>query len=56
MIQYLDLVGNKGTEEVIQVIETYLSRNRGEMGGLGKLLVGISAGAAHENEVPYAIL
>lgn len=32
-------------------METFLQRNRGELGGLGKLLAGVPA-----NEVPYQIL
>ena len=35
------------------MIESYLARNRGEIGGLGKLLSGVAGG---ENEVPYQIL
>ena len=44
------MIGNKGAEEFYQMIESYLARNRGEIGGLGKLLSGVAGG---ENEVPY---
>jgi hypothetical protein len=50
----VELTGNKGTEEVSQALETYLQRNRGEIGGLGKLLS--SAAPGSQNEVPYQIL
>jgi len=36
------LIGNKGSEEASLKMETFLQRNRGEIGGLGKLLTGVS--------------
>ena len=53
-LHYLDLIGNKDVEHVVQVLESYLQRNRGEIGGLGKLLAGVSNGS--DPEIPYAIL
>lgn len=49
----MEIAGNKGAEEFQQQIEGYLARNRGELGGLSKLLSGV---AGSDNEVPYAIL
>lgn len=49
-IQYVELTGNKGSEEAVQAIDTFLQRNRGELGGLGKLLSGVPGS---QNEVPY---
>ena len=53
MIQFVELTGNKGTEEVVQAMETFLQRNRGEIGGLGKFLGNVPGS---QNEVPYHIL
>ena len=50
IIQYVELIGNKGAEEFYQLIENYLARNRGEIGGLGKMLSGVPG---NEAEVPY---
>lgn len=44
------MIGNKGAEEYYSMIESYLARNRGEIGGLGKMLMGVTT---NENEVPY---
>lgn len=41
MIQYVELSGNKGSEDVIRVMESVLERNRGEVGGLIKPLIGV---------------
>lgn len=54
IIQNVELTGNKGTEEISQSLETFLQRNRGEIGGLGKLLS--SAAPGSQNDVPYQIL
>lgn len=53
ILQYCDLIGNKGAEEYYQVIENYLARNRGEIGGLGKMLAGVQGA---DSDVPYQIL
>jgi len=37
----VELTGNKGSEEASQAMETFLQRNRGELGGLGKFLAGV---------------
>lgn len=53
MIQYVELSGNKGSEDVIRVMESVLERNRGEVGGLIKPLIGVQNNG---NEVPFDIL
>ncbi len=34
MIQYIELTGNKGTEDVIRALDPILQKNRGEIGGM----------------------
>lgn len=37
IIQYVELTGNKGSEEVVKAMDTFLQRNRGEIGGLSQV-------------------
>jgi hypothetical protein len=49
----VELTGNNGSEEVVQAMETFLQRNRGEIAGLSRFLNSVPGS---QNEVPFQIL
>lgn len=53
MIQYVELTGNKGTEDAVRAMEPILQRNRGEVSGLMEQLTGVKGSV---KDIPYDIL
>ncbi len=53
MIQYIELTGNKGTEDVSRALDPILQKNRGEIGGMIDQLTNVKGSA---KEIPYDIL
>jgi hypothetical protein len=53
MIQYIELTGNKGTEDVSRALDPILQKNRGEIGGMIDQLTNVKGSA---KDIPFDIL